>query len=184
MQLCSDGIGAAHPRIWSPRPGSTPARLQIEVTETALLGDFDAARRNLSQLARRRACGIVLDDFGAGYASISYLREMKFDAVKLDGSLVSAADSRPRRACSCSRACSTCAARSACRASPSISRPRQQVALLRELGCRYGQGYWLARPMSAEHARQVAQAELIAFAPVHALKKWARPGVLRPGGSP
>ena len=47
----------------------------------------------------------------------------------------------------------------------------QQVGLLRDLGCRFGQGYWLARPMSAEKARHVAQSDLIAFAPLHSLKK-------------
>ena len=49
----------------------------------------------------------------------------------------------------------------------------EQVGLLRELGCRYGQGYWLARPMAADQARQVAQSELVAFAPLLALKKLA-----------
>ena len=51
----------------------------------------------------------------------------------------------------------------------------QQVALLRELGCRYGQGYWLARPMSADQARQVAHSDLIAFAPTAGAAKVSRP---------
>jgi EAL domain-containing protein (putative c-di-GMP-specific phosphodiesterase class I) len=70
--------------------GLDPVRLQIEVTETSLLVDFEAARRNLTIL-RNAGARIVLDDFGAGFASISYLREINFDAIKLDGALVTAA---------------------------------------------------------------------------------------------
>src|SRR5215475_6108348 len=64
-----------------------PGRLSIEITETALLADFDTARYTIQQL---RAAGmrIVLDDFGAGHSWIGYLREMVFDAIKIDGTLV------------------------------------------------------------------------------------------------
>ena len=64
-----------------------PRRLAVEVTETALLGDPAAARAVLSKL-QEIGVRIVLDDFGAGYASIGYLREMHFDGIKLDGSLI------------------------------------------------------------------------------------------------
>ncbi len=64
-----------------------PNRLAIEVTETALLDDFAAARRAIAGL-RQHGIRVVLDDFGAGYASIGYLREIRFDHIKLDGSLV------------------------------------------------------------------------------------------------
>jgi len=64
-----------------------PRRLSIEVTETALLRDFENAREALSVL-RQSGIRILLDDFGAGYASIGYLREIQFDGIKLDGSLI------------------------------------------------------------------------------------------------
>jgi diguanylate cyclase (GGDEF)-like protein len=173
VQLCSE---AAAERILDlvGRSGLEPSRLQLEVTETALLGDFDAARRNLSRLG---AAGvrIVLDDFGAGYASISYLREMQFDAVKLDGSLIAAAAADHAGLQLLKGVLDLCRAVGLPCVAEHVE-TEHQVAFLRDLGCRYGQGYWLSRPMSADSARQVAQAELIAFAPVLALKKWANNG--------
>lgn len=62
-------------------------RVQFEVTETGLLSDLTIARRNL-QTFQEAGARVALDDFGAGNASLTYLREMRFDIVKLDGSLV------------------------------------------------------------------------------------------------
>ncbi|KAB7644073.1 putative bifunctional diguanylate cyclase/phosphodiesterase [Polymorphobacter fuscus] len=67
--------------------GFDPGRLSIEVTETALLSDFAAARTAVCAL-QEGGVRVLLDDFGAGYASIGYLREMHFDGIKLDGSLI------------------------------------------------------------------------------------------------
>lgn len=67
--------------------GVDPARVSIEVTETAMLSDFAAARSVLCAL-QRGGVRILLDDFGAGFASIGYLREIQFDGIKLDGSLI------------------------------------------------------------------------------------------------
>ena len=170
VQLCSEDSAQRILHLIATA-GLAPARLQLEVTETALLGDFDAARRNLARLSEA-GVRLALDDFGAGYASISYLREMSFDAVKLDGSLVSAASTDRAGTRLLKGVLDLCRAVEL----PCIAEhveTEQQVVLLRELGCRLGQGYWLARPMSADHARQVAQSELIAFAPMLALKKWS-----------
>lgn len=149
--------------------GLDPRRLQIEVTETAILADFDAARRNLAAL-RERGVLIVLDDFGAGFASISYLREMQFDAVKLDGSLLTAATPE---------AGGIPLLRGVLELCRSVGLPcvaehvetEDQVAMLRHLGCTYGQGYWLAPPLSAESAHQLAHSELIPFGPARMLKQ-------------
>ena len=62
-------------------------RLQFEITETAMLVNFEVARRNV-EILRSAGCRIALDDFGAGFASLVYLREIKFDKVKIDGSLI------------------------------------------------------------------------------------------------
>ncbi|MEG3143398.1 EAL domain-containing protein [Sphingomonas sp. RT2P30] len=67
--------------------GFSPARLSIEITETALLRDFSAARAMIERL-RHGGVRVLLDDFGAGYASIGYLRQIRFDGIKLDGSLI------------------------------------------------------------------------------------------------
>jgi len=84
--LCSAGFEHVLPEILEEHDFA-PERLVLEVTETALLADPQAAWEVLHKLQQ---CGIriALDDFGAGYASIGYLRDTKLDAVKLDGSLI------------------------------------------------------------------------------------------------
>ena len=64
-------------------------RLVIEVTETSLITQMDAARENLTEM-RRRGFWIALDDFGSGYSSLRYLTSMPVDVVKFDISLIHA----------------------------------------------------------------------------------------------
>ena len=67
--------------------GFPPGRLELEVTETHLVIDSDVAGRSL-ELIRDFGVRIVLDDFGTGYASIGFLRQFRFEKLKLDRSLV------------------------------------------------------------------------------------------------
>ncbi len=157
VQLCTTG-SAARILALLDRAGLAPGRLQVEVTETALLADFEVARENLQAL-RGAGARIVLDDFGAGHASISYLREMQFDGVKLDGALIaSVADSlRSRRLLK--GVLDLCAALGL----PSVAEhieTDEQLRLLRELGCREGQGYLLSPPLHAEAAAALAAPKL------------------------
>jgi diguanylate cyclase (GGDEF)-like protein len=149
VQLCTAGSASRMLAVLE-RAGMDPARLQAEVTETALLVDFDVARQNLQQL-RDSGARIVLDDFGAGHASISYLREMQFDGIKLDGSIVAAvADSlRGRRLLK--GVLDLCASMGLPCVAEHIE-TEEQVALLRELGCRDGQGFILSPPLPAADA--------------------------------
>jgi EAL domain-containing protein (putative c-di-GMP-specific phosphodiesterase class I) len=67
--------------------GLTPARLELEVTETALVRDLNRA---LATLRRIKVLGvrIAMDDFGTGYSSLSNLRAFPFDKIKIDGSFI------------------------------------------------------------------------------------------------
>jgi predicted signal transduction protein with EAL and GGDEF domain len=153
VQLCTAGSAARVLAILGEAK-MDPARLQVEVTETALLVDFAVARENLRTL-RSAGARIVLDDFGAGHASISYLREMQFDGIKLDGALIAtAADSlRSRRLLK--GVLDLCASLGLPCVAEHIE-TEEQLALLRELGCRDGQGFLLARPLDAEAAAALA----------------------------
>jgi predicted signal transduction protein with EAL and GGDEF domain len=62
-------------------------RLELEITESVILPDSDSTFRTLNQL-RDAGVGIVMDDFGAGYSSLSYLRKFRFDGIKVDRSLI------------------------------------------------------------------------------------------------
>ncbi|HEY0147420.1 MAG TPA: EAL domain-containing protein [Allosphingosinicella sp.] len=153
VQLCTEGSAQRILAIlWAA--GMSPHRLQVEVTETALLVDFSVARENLQAL-RSAGARIVLDDFGAGHASISYLREMQFDGIKLDGSLTvdATVSLRSRRLLKgvvdlCSSLGLPCVAEHI--------ETEEQRTLLREFGCRDGQGFLLARPLEADSAAELA----------------------------
>jgi EAL domain-containing protein (putative c-di-GMP-specific phosphodiesterase class I) len=68
--------------------GLRPGRLQLEVTEAVLIGDF---QRALATLRRLKALGvrIAMDDFGTGYSSLSYLQSFPFDTIKIDRTFIS-----------------------------------------------------------------------------------------------
>ena len=75
--------------------GLPPHRLEVEVTETALIEERDAATKILSALGKR-GIGIALDDFGTGYSSLSYLQALPFTKLKVDRSFVMDITSNPR----------------------------------------------------------------------------------------
>ncbi len=73
------------------RTGLPPTSLELEMTESVLLGDFEQCRKALTQL---RASGITLalDDFGTGYSSLSYLPELPFERLKIARSFLERAN--------------------------------------------------------------------------------------------
>jgi diguanylate cyclase (GGDEF)-like protein len=76
------------------RTGLTANRLELEITETALLQDNDSVLETLHRL-RGLSLRTVLDDFGTGYSSLSYLRSFPFDKLKIDQSFVREMATRP-----------------------------------------------------------------------------------------
>lgn len=134
--------------------GLSPTRLGVEVTETALLIDFDTVRSNLAML-KAEGVRIILDDFGAGFASIAYLREIHFDTIKLDGSLIApiVESMTSRRLLEgvlqlCSALGTPCVAEHI--------ETAEQLFLLRKLECPNGQGYHLSPPLAAKAAHRLA----------------------------
>src|SRR3569623_1163149 len=75
--------------------GLPPERLEVEVTETALIEERENATKILSALGKR-GIGIALDDFGTGYSSLSYLQALPFTKLKVDRSFVMDITSNPR----------------------------------------------------------------------------------------
>jgi len=74
-----------------------PDRLELEITEGALIDDLARAVSTLHQL-KRLGVRIALDDFGTGYSSLSYLRSFPFDKIKIDQSFISDVESNPQSA--------------------------------------------------------------------------------------
>jgi diguanylate cyclase (GGDEF)-like protein len=160
IQLCSAN-SAARLLAAAAVAGVNPGRLQFEVTETAMLVDFGSARLNLERL-RAAGARIHLDDFGAGYASVSYLREMIFDAIKLDGALIKGAIESEAGERLLKGVIDLCDALRVPCVAEHIERP-EQLDLLRALGCRDGQGFALTAPLFAEEARTLAGSTLVPF---------------------
>jgi len=161
VQLCSSTSSRRLLKILHGE-GLDPERLHVEVTETSLLADFETARANLGVL-REAGARIVLDDFGAGYASISYLREMPFDAIKLDGSLITGAASSGPAMRLLKGVLQLCASMNMPCVAEHIETP-EQIELLTRLGCGGGQGFALSQPLEPQEARALAEARLVAFA--------------------
>ncbi len=70
--------------------GIDPGMLVFEVTETAAVADMLAAHA-FSERLRNRGCAIAIDDFGAGFGSFAYLKQIPFDILKIDGQFVKGA---------------------------------------------------------------------------------------------
>ena len=119
-------------------------RLQLEITETAMMINFDAARRNIEEL-RQAGCRIVLDDFGAGFASLVYLREIRFDKVKIDGSLIQEARNSAGRDMLNGVIKMLSAMKLESVAEFIATEEDRDTAL--HLGANFGQGYFLGQPL-------------------------------------
>jgi diguanylate cyclase (GGDEF)-like protein len=153
IQLCTPRSARAILKALATA-GLPPERLQAEVTETALLMDFRRAGENLSEL-RRAGVTIALDDFGAGYASIGYLRELHFDQIKLDGALVTAAQQGSDGKRLLRAVIGLCEILGV----SSVAEHVESEDLLRvlvELGCTAGQGFWLHPPAAGEIVGQLS----------------------------
>ncbi len=75
--------------------GISPKRLELEITETALILDLNRALHNLRQI-KSLGISIAMDDFGIGYSSLSLLNSFPFDRIKVDGSFIQLTGSNQR----------------------------------------------------------------------------------------
>lgn len=87
-ELHADGFAAEVARILE-RFGVDPSGLEIEITESMLMYDFERASRQLLDLKERApGLNVAIDDFGSGYSSLNYLRHLPIDTLKIDRSFV------------------------------------------------------------------------------------------------
>ena len=128
-------------------------RIELEVTEGVFLGD---SRVTLDVLGRLRALGvgIALDDFGTGYSSIGYLNKAVFHKLKIDGSFVREAGTRPENV-----AIIQSIVQLAKSFRMSVTAEGVETAAdferMRDLGCDTIQGYLFGRPLSYDRANQM-----------------------------
>jgi diguanylate cyclase (GGDEF)-like protein/PAS domain S-box-containing protein len=133
--------------------GLDPRSLKLEITESAVMDNIDAATEMLEQL---RALGVQLsiDDFGTGYSSLSYLHRFPINTLKVDRSFVMRmADNNENS--EIVRTILMLAQNLGMDVVAEGVETREQLALLRELGCEYGQGFLFSKPVDADGAEQI-----------------------------
>jgi diguanylate cyclase (GGDEF)-like protein/PAS domain S-box-containing protein len=125
-----------------------PEHLCLELTENILMSRLEGALPVLAEL-RRLGVTLAIDDFGTGYSSLSHLSTLPIDSLKIDRSFVSRLDSPGSESAVVRSIVLLGQSLGKSVVAEGIETPRQLEAL-REMGCRLGQGYLLARPKSAE----------------------------------
>ena len=130
--------------------GLDPRSLALEVTETVMMENAEAALATLVQL-KDRQLRISIDDFGTGYSSLSYLQRLPIDNLKIDQSFV--AQMKPTgESLEIVRSIITLAHSLGKQVVAEGIETGEQLALLRSLGCEFGQGYFFSKPLETEAA--------------------------------
>ncbi len=125
--------------------GLPPCRLVLEVTESVVLSDLDAAICRLEEL-RALGVGLALDDFGTGYSSLAYLQRLPLDVLKIDRAFIAELCADGKSA-ALARAVVTFADALELRTvAEGVETAAQHLELAR-LGCGFGQGYLYSRPL-------------------------------------
>ncbi len=134
------------------RCGLPPAMLILEITESALMADPDAAIESLQRLSEL-GVRLAVDDFGTGYSSLAYLQQFPMDLLKIDRSFVSEimSETGPSLASAIVQIAHTLGLVPIAEG----VEDQEQVDALRALGCELAQGYHLGRPMEADAARDL-----------------------------
>jgi diguanylate cyclase (GGDEF)-like protein/PAS domain S-box-containing protein len=133
--------------------GLPAGRLELEITEAVLIRDDEAALAILHQL---RAIGvrIALDDFGTGYSSLSYLQRFPFDKIKIDRCFVDDIAEPDGSSCIVQAVVNIAAARHMTTTAEGVE-TKQQLELLRALGCAEMQGYLFSQAKPAAEIKQL-----------------------------
>jgi diguanylate cyclase (GGDEF)-like protein len=128
-------------------------RLELEVTEGVFLGDNGSTLDVLKRL-RALGVGIALDDFGTGYSSIGYLNKAIFHKLKIDGSFVREAGSRPENVAIIQSIVQLAKSFRMSVTAEGVE-TAEDFERMRDLGCDIIQGYLFGKPLAYERANQM-----------------------------
>lgn len=132
-------------------------RLEIEVTESALVGDLDLARTLLTEL-KTLGVRLALDDFGTGYASLRHLQTLPFDKIKIDKSFVAAMTSDAESGKIVSAVLGLGRSLGLSTVAEGVETV-ETASYLRDLGCDIGQGWLFGRPFSGDRISAMFEEE-------------------------
>ncbi|WP_016956318.1 EAL domain-containing protein [Catenovulum agarivorans] len=138
--------------------GHPASAFEFEITETVAIKHYETALKGLQRL-HSLGCKIALDDFGTGYSCLSLLSKLPLDTLKIDKSFVgnmfdSVVDIQiVKTVVALAQACNLNVI------AEGIETEEQADVLIRELGCRYGQGYYFKRPIHPVKLLPLIQAQ-------------------------
>ncbi|MBV1704974.1 MAG: EAL domain-containing protein, partial [Hyphomicrobiales bacterium] len=127
--------------------GLDPARLEIEITESALVHDDDALAVQFARL-RATGVGLAIDDFGTGYSSLAYVKRFPVGKIKVDRAFVKDLPGDPESV-AIVQAVSAIARALGLKVTAEGVETKEQADAVRLLGCDDAQGFLFARPLPA-----------------------------------
>ncbi len=145
-QFSREGL-ADHVEALLRHTGISSEQLGLEMTESSLIPDPGTAMEVLGNL-RRLGVSLLMDDFGTGYSSLNHLHSLPFDVLKIDRSFVTRM-TEGEQPFQIVRTIIELARVMGMDVVAEGIETREQYALLRQLGCRFGQGFLFSRPVPA-----------------------------------
>ena len=127
--------------------GLSPSSIELELTETAAMEDSALTLELFSSL-REAGFSLAIDDFGSGYSSLSYLKNLPFSKLKIDREFVSYVDQSSASRAICKALLELASGLGISAIAEGVER-REEVDALARMGCTSFQGYYFAKPMDA-----------------------------------
>ncbi len=138
--------------------GIAPERLELELTESVLM---EATQRHKQEFARLCRIGvrIAIDDFGTGYSSLDYLRSFRVSRLKIDRRFIASLPASPDDAAIVRAVIGLAHALSVEVVAEGVETASQRAFLI-AAGCRFAQGYYFGKPMTAAAATALLQGKV------------------------
>ena len=133
--------------------GTPPGDIKLEITETLMVENFDHAKAALDKL-KDLGVLIAIDDFGTGYSSLSYLHQLPFDTLKIDRVFVTNMD-KSESSQRIVRSIAQLALALDMNIVAEGIEEQAQMDALRDLGCQYGQGFFMSKPLTTDAAHEL-----------------------------
>ncbi|MDA8383034.1 MAG: EAL domain-containing protein [Betaproteobacteria bacterium] len=143
-QLLQHDLASRIERILA-RATFDPARLELEITESMVIQDPEAARKTLGEL-KEIGVSLAMDDFGTGFSSLSHLRRFPIDCLKIDRCFITGVSHNPDDGAIVRAIIAMTKSLKLRTVAEGIETPEQETFLARA-GCEAGQGFFLAAPM-------------------------------------
>lgn len=134
-----------------------PRFLNFEITESAVIRDFDQATRSIA-LLKQLGVGISLDDFGTGYSSLSHVHKLPLSKIKIDASFVRNVHQRPASAKIIRTMLSLCTELGLGSIIEGVETV-DELHILEEMGVKFVQGYHFSKPLPVDAALQLIRSQ-------------------------